>query len=185
MKKLSFLLLLLVSGLAMAKPVSLKPEQVQLNWRGTKVTGEHVGAISLEAGSIVLGKNGLVESGELVVNMDSITCTDLEGEWRDKLINHLKDKDFFDTKNHKTANLKIKNIVDNKGQKEAIADLTIKGITKPVRFPVTQEKNSYKGKMVFNRVDYQITYNSGSILKNLGDKMIHDNVEVSFEVNLK
>jgi len=42
--------------------------------------------------------------------MKSMECTDLEGEYKEKLDGHLKSKDFFGTNEHPSAILQFKEI---------------------------------------------------------------------------
>ena len=110
-------------------------EQSTFNWHAKKVTGEHFGLVKFAAGSIETdGK--ILTGGNFDIDMTTITCTDLTGEWNGKLIGHLNSPDFFAVDNFKTANLKIKSASEIKGVKagadnyNVVADLTIKGITK-------------------------------------------------------
>ena len=59
-----------------------------IHWLGKKVTGQHEGNISLKSGSLTLD-NGKVTDGNFIVDMASMTCTDLEGGSAKKLIGHL------------------------------------------------------------------------------------------------
>ena len=72
-------------------------------------------------------------------------------------------------------------MIDNKYQVEA--NLTIKGITNPITFEMTQvDDGSYKALLVFDRSIYDVQYRSGSFFENLGDRLILD--DVVLEVNL-
>ena len=65
------------------------------------------------------------------------------------------------------------------------AELTVKGVTKPVSFSYQQKGNKYTGTLKFDRTKYGIKYGSGSFFDNLGDRMIHDEVTVEFIVVTK
>jgi len=65
-----------------------------IHWLGKKVTGQHEGNISLKSGSLTLD-NGTVTGGNFIVDMTSMTCTDLKGKYAGKLIGHLSSDDFF------------------------------------------------------------------------------------------
>jgi polyisoprenoid-binding protein YceI len=64
--------------------------------------------------------------------------------------------------------------------------LTIKGKTKAIKFIAQYSKPDNKNKLVgsfkFNRLDYGIKYGSGKFFAGLGDKMIHDEVVVNFDL---
>ena len=122
--------------------------------------------------------------------MTSINTTDLEGEWKGKLDNHLKSEDFFDTSKNKTAKLVIKSAQFGKGGHwDVNADLTIKGITKPIMFKaniVTKGKEvTATAKIKVNRLDYGVKYKSGKFFKGLGDKMIYDDFDLDVKLVTK
>ncbi|HKL91475.1 MAG TPA: YceI family protein, partial [Allomuricauda sp.] len=111
MKKtiLSLSLVTLFGSSAMANPIEKDTKEVKtsestVTWKGYKVGGSHTGTISLESGALEFDGEKLV-GGEFVVNMSSISATDLEGEYKDKLDGHLKSDDFFGTADHPTAKL--------------------------------------------------------------------------------
>ncbi len=167
-------------------------EQSTFNWHAKKVTGEHMGTVKFATGTVELNGAKLV-GGSFDVDMTSIACTDLTGEWNEKLIGHLKSADFFAVDNFKTANLKIKSASAIKGAKagadnyNVVADLTIKGITKEVKFPafVVIKKS---GEVVANasfdidRTAYDIKYGSKSFFEGIGDKAIDDKFNVKIRV---
>jgi polyisoprenoid-binding protein YceI len=168
-------------------------EQSTFNWHAKKVTGEHMGTVKFTTGTVEVSGATLV-GGSFDVDMTSIACSDLPaGEWNDKLIGHLKSADFFAVDNFKTANLKIKSATAIKGAKagsdnyNVVADLTIKGITKEVKFPafVVIKKS---GEVVANasfdidRTAYDIKYGSKSFFEGIGDKAIDDKFNVKIRV---
>ena len=65
------------------------------------------------------------------------------------------------------------------GVYSVVADLTIKGITKPVNFDLTVKDNNATAKVVVDRTKYDIKYGSGSFFDNLGDKVISDNFDLT------
>ncbi len=116
--------------------------------------------------------------------MTSLTATDLTGEYQGKLNGHLKADDFFGTEKFPTAKLVFKKI----GNKSAnvynvTADLTIKGITKPVTFVLTVNGNTATTAFNVDCTKYDIKYNSKSFFESIGDKAIYDEFEL--KVNLK
>ncbi len=152
----------------------------KFTWKGTKVTGEHVGEVKLKSASVV-EKEGKVAGGEFVIDMTTITVTDLQGEWADKFLNHVKTDDFFVVNKYPEAKLVIKSVEGDTFK----GDLTVKGKTNPVTFKAKQDGKKYSGKLQFDRTKFDIVYGSGAFFKGLGDKMIHDQVEVDFLVVLK
>lgn len=148
-----------------------------LNWTGTKVTGKHFGELRFKSGDVQV-KNGKLTGGEFVVDVNSLSVTDLEGEWADKFLSHMKSGDFFEVKKYPTSTLKIKKVDGSK----VSADLTIKGKTHPITFNYSKSNGNYVGNFKFDRTKYDMVYNSGNFFKDLGDKMIHDEVSVDFKI---
>ncbi len=149
-----------------------------IEWVGKKVTGQHNGTVNFKDGAVVFKKNKLA-GGTFTVDMTSLTATDLSGEYQGKLNGHLKADDFFGTDKFPTATLVIKKI----GTKSAnvynvTADLTIKGITKPVTFELTVNGNSATTAFNVDRTKYDIKYNSKSFFGSIGDKAINDEFEL-------
>lgn len=160
-------------------------------WNGKKVTGEHTGYLSVQSGTVSLNDKMVTDA---VVNMDmnSIVCTDLEaGEWNDKLVGHLKSEDFFSVEKHANANFNITSVkAGNKaGAYEVKGDLTIKGITHEIVFPATIEVADgmvkATGTAKLDRTKWDIKYGSGKFFAGLGDKMIYDEFEVTFDILAK
>mgnify|MGYP000486179756 CR=1 FL=1 len=153
-----------------------------ITWTGKKVTGEHTGAISLKSGNLSF-KNGRLSGGTFEVDMNTITNADMEGEWSDKLVGHLKSDDFFGVKNHAVSTLKITKVSMGKnGNFDVTADLTIKGKTNPVSFSVKADGNTYSTKITVDRTLYNVKYGSGKFFDGLGDKMIYDNFELDVKL---
>jgi polyisoprenoid-binding protein YceI len=170
-----------------ATNLKVNPAKSELVWTGKKVTGEHTGKIALKEGTITLDGAKLT-GGKFVADLTSITNTDLtDKEYNGKLIGHLKSEDFFSVEKHPTSTFVItKATPKSTGVYEVTGDLTIKGITKPVTFPVTVKTTATgaeaTGKMVVDRSKYDIKYNSKSFFENLGDKVINDDFTIDVKL---
>ena len=165
------------------KSVKVDVAASQIVWKAYKVTGEHTGAISVKDGSFDY-KDGVLIGGELTIDMKSITCTDLTGDYAQKLVGHLHSPDFFATETHPTAKIVLTNVVANGVNRYKVtADLTIKDTTKPVKFiaTITEEmgKNVATTDIQIDRSEYDVRYGSGSFFDNLGDKTIYDEFDLS------
>lgn len=182
LKSIAFALVALATFTVSAQTKKINVSKSTINWVGKKVTGEHSGTINFKEGNLVFNK-GLVKAGTFTVDMTSINTTDLKGEWKDKLDGHLKADDFFGVEKFKTATLVFKNIsTKNKNNYTVTADLTIKGITKPVTFDLVVNGNTASANVKIDRTKYDIKYGSGSFFSDLGDKTINDEFEL--KVNL-
>ncbi len=91
--------------------------------------------------------------------------------------------DFFATEKFKTANLAI---ISSDGSKVK-ANLTIKGITQEITFPVVVKVEGGQltatANIEIDRSKFDVRYGSDSFFDNLGDKAINN--EIKFTVILK
>lgn len=176
MKNALLITLLLISSFsAFGADIDLKKST--LYWQGTKVTGRHWGTINFKSGSVSTKDNALT-GAEFVVDMNSFNATDLSGEWSDKFNGHMKGEDFFETKKFPTATLKVKKVEGF----TVTADMTIKGVTKEVKFLVVKNGKNYIGTLEFDRTQFGIKYGSKSFFKSIGDKAIDNEVSLIFNV---
>ncbi|WP_374172921.1 YceI family protein [Flavobacterium tructae] len=172
-------------------------EKSVLRWKGKKLVGySHEGILKLSKAELVL-EDAKIINGFFVVNMNSLLDSDaIKDPKQMDLTNHLKAEDFFDVKKYPVATIKITGMTPIKDNPDAgemnhilTGELTIKGITNKVGFPVAVSviKNSFemKGTLVFNRSKWNIKYGSGSFFDGLGDEMISDDIEVKIFVQAK
>ncbi|OUR93520.1 hypothetical protein A9Q84_18785 [Halobacteriovorax marinus] len=192
MKKILILIIALCSTAIFAAKgtMNVDTKTSKVKWIATKVTGSHDGHIKLKKGNLVFKDRELV-GGELVIDMGTITCDDVKSaEYNKKFVAHLNNDDFFSVTKFKTAKLVVKSARLGKGGHfDVTADLTIKGITKPIMFRanINHGKNGVvaDAEIKFNRTHYGIKYGSGSYFTDLGDKMIHDDVVLKVKLSAK
>jgi len=184
MKKLLAAVICLASingfaGFTDLEKVEIKTLESKLTYTGKKVTGAHSGEVKISKGHLNFKKDALI-GGEFEIDMATISNTDItDKEYHEKFLTHINSPDFFDTAAHKTAMLKIKSAKKVKGNNYKVtADLTIKGITKPVKFDAVVSKEKADAKIVFDRTNYGIKFKSGKFDPGLGDKLIYDDVEM-------
>lgn len=157
-----------------------------LNWNAKKVTGEHMGTVKFNDGGLTFDGAKLT-GGQFKFDMNSIVCTDLtDAGYNAKLIGHLKSEDFFSTAKHPTSTFKITKVTPRgTNAYDVTGDMTIKGITNAVTFPVTVKQNATTveadGKVKLDRTKYDIKYGSKSFFEGIGDKAIYD----EFDIELK
>jgi polyisoprenoid-binding protein YceI len=170
----------LVKTTAQAQKIDLAKSKIV--WIGKKVTGQHEGTLKFKEGFIVF-KNDKVTGGNFTADMTSLTNTDQTGKSKLKLEGHLKSDDFFGTDNYPTSNLIFKTIADKGNNAYTVtADLTIKGVTNPVKFDFIVKGNTATAALKINRTKYDIKYGSGSYFDDLGDKTIYDEFELNVEI---
>jgi polyisoprenoid-binding protein YceI len=128
-------------------------------------------------------ENAELKGGEFVMDMSSITVTDLEGEDKAKLEGHLKSDDFFGVQKYPNSKLVITSVAKkSNGTYGVVANLSIKDKTNPVTFDLDWKENSASTKVTIDRSKYDVRYGSGSFFDNLGDKTIYDNFELHVEL---
>jgi polyisoprenoid-binding protein YceI len=171
------------------KPVSanVDTKSSYINWKAYKVTGQHEGRLQLKNGKLNF-KDNVLTSGSFEIDMKTISCTDLTGGSAEKLIGHLKSEDFFNVANHPIAKFETTQVISRgtPGAYKMIGNLTIKGITKTIKFNADLKEDGGKvtatAKVTVDRADFDIRFGSGSFFDNLGDKTIYD--EFDLNVNL-
>jgi len=164
---------------------NIENETSYVTWTGREVsTSYHYGTIDLASGQFELSE-GLISSGEFVVDMTTIKNQDLPSESaQNRLENHLKSNDFFSVEAYPTAKISISQseIISN-GKWLVLADLTIKNFTHPIEFEMINSIEGWNASLVFDRSLYEVKFRSGTFFEMLGDKMIYDDIEL--EINLK
>ncbi len=166
---------------------AVSPDNANFGWMGSKVTGRHYGNVNA-TGEVTLNEN-LITHAKVMVDMGSITVEDLKDEESNaKLTNHLKSEDFFDVENHPTAYVLIENSeINGAGGYDFSGTMLLKGIEKPVRgtYQVGRDNDGsvmVAGEFAFDRTVYDIRYGSGRFFEDLGDRMINDEVMISFKM---
>ncbi|WP_298150424.1 YceI family protein [Flavobacterium sp.] len=180
LKTIAIALFIAIGATANAQTKKVDVKKSTITWVGKKVTGQHSGTVNLKDGSLVFKSNKLT-GGAFNVDMTSIAVTDLKaGEGKEKLEGHLKADDFFGTAKFATASLAFKTITAKANNTyTVVADLTIKGITKPVTFDLAVAGNKATTSFKIDRTKYDIKYGSGSFFDGLGDKVINDDFDVT------
>lgn len=158
-----------------------------MGWWAHKVTGEHHGTVKVQSGYAVITKGKLV-GGKVMVDMSTITDEDIESpEWNARLVGHLKSDDFFSAAKHPVSVLELTKIVPGTGDTlQATADMTIKGITHQVSFPIVLSQNkgiwTASGVATLDRTLWDIRYRSGKFFPDVGDKLIYDDFKLIFNL---
>ncbi|MBU2994949.1 YceI family protein [Cellulophaga baltica] len=156
----------------------IKTSESKVTWKAYKVTGSHEGLIDLKEGALMFKEDKLT-GGDFVVDMTSINTTDLTGGGKEKFEGHLHSDDFFATAKHDTATLVFTDVKSTgKNSYTVTADLTIKGITKPIDLDVSVYGSKATATMKVDRTKYDIKYGSGSFFDGLGDKAIYDEFDL-------
>lgn len=165
------------------------PAGNQVTWTGYGVGKEHFGSIDISSSDFifVMGEVGL---GELTIDMTTITTQDIENEeMAGNLDAHLKNDDFFSVEDYPEAVFMLDELEwEGENSYEASGELTLKGETNEVEFPVTltEEENGWRlvGTAVIDRTLYDVRFGSDKFFDNLGDATIKDNFDIDFDLLL-
>ena len=173
----------------------VETDESKVHWVGKKVTGQHNGTLNLDNSEVVVEGNDVVQA-KIQMDMNSIVCEDLtDPQWNKKLVDHLKSDDFFSVDKFPKATFVTTGFTANAdgmaedGNYLVTGDLTIKGITHEISFPVIVEISgdqlTANGKTKLDRTKWDVKYGSGSFFKGLGDNMIYDDFEIEFDLTAK
>lgn len=188
---MKFLLIFLFAAVGFNNPAELVTKEVIISesvvsWKGYKVLGQHTGEIRIKEGNLDFEGDNLV-GGEFVIDMSTISSTDLEGETAQKLIGHLSSPDFFGIADYPTATFTITKVVSRgkAGDYKITGDLTIKESTESITFNALFEDSVATASTSVDRSKFDVKYGSGSFFQNLGDNTIYDEFDLDIKLVLK
>jgi|ERR1043165_199977 polyisoprenoid-binding protein YceI len=195
MKKMLFAIAVLaVMSFAKEETHNADIKASTIEWLGKKTTGQHGGMVAVKSGNLKLA-NGAPLSGEFVLDMTSISVTDIKDPDDNKsLVDHLKEDDFFCVQKFPTAVLTAKKFeklatATAEANYNVTADLTIKGVKNEIQFPalITTKGNTTNANAAIkiDRTKWNITYKSKTVLGNMADKFIYDDIEFTVKLVLK
>lgn len=152
-----------------------------------KISGyTHTGTIGLKSGSLAI--QDTASKGTFTIDMNTIKVTSLGGGKAGKeslLESHLKGDNFFGATTNPTGTFTVDSITTAtaKDTYTVKGNLTLKGTTKPVEFPVVMTQSATgkvtaQGAVTINRTLWGITYGSGTFFDNLADNAIDDNIKL-------
>ncbi|GAB2549568.1 YceI family protein [Spirosoma aerophilum] len=178
MKTILFFSLLFLGTLPVsAQRFVADTRQSKLTWTGHSEVGSYApsGTLQLQQGFFDL-KGGQISRSRLDIDMRTIQHED------EKMQAHLRGEDFFNAAAFPASTFVLQRISGS----QASGQLTIKGVMKPVTFPVvvTVEGDALrvKGKATIDRTEFGIKYNSSSFFSGLGDYAIKNTFELTFDV---
>ncbi|WP_299434981.1 YceI family protein [uncultured Aquimarina sp.] len=184
---------------------------------GSKPTGKHNGKIFIKQGNFKVKEGNIIGGSVTLdmtsITVDDLNDKE-ESQGKNVLLTHLKSKDFLDVVNHPTGTFTIHavnpyNTSSSKENKEEFdskfkplsndensvvkpthimtGDLTLRGVTKNISFPVRIEafntKLKVQAKFNIDRTDYNINYGEEtSVADKIKDKFIYNTVNLGFNV---
>lgn len=186
-KTIVFAFALMLAGMAtFAQKSEVNTEKSTIEWLGKKIGGQHDGFISVKSGYLE-SSDDKISAGKIIVDMTSITNTDLKDDGlNQRLVGHLKSDDFFGVETYPTAKFVVtESSKFSSGKARLKGDITIKGKTETIEFDVEREGNVYTATIDLDRSKFDVRYGSKSFFDNLGDKAINDifNLKIKLVVN--
>ena len=174
---------------------TIDTEKSVIYWTGSKPGKDHSGTLKLSSGTISAA-NRDISSGNFVIDMNSLTNTDMEGQGKDNLEAHLKgtvagkEKDFFNVNEFPTAKFELTGVTGENGTITVSGNLTIKETTQNIEFPATV---SFPGDNIFlkskpftiDRTQWGLNFMSKTIFEELKDQFIDDEFELTIELHGK
>ena len=161
-----------------------------VTWKGSMLlesAEESIGYVYISKGELMIEKGQLV-GGTVEIDMNTI-------EYKDKTnkntpVKHLKSPDFFDVEKFPISTITITKVASVSGKTIKITgNLTIKGISHPISFPAKVEVNAgivkANAKLIIDRTNWDVRYNSGKFYDNLADKTISDSIEFDITIVAK
>lgn len=191
-----FTILLLFTTLAVPAQTSqtftLLIKDSYIGWKVDYAIGTkgHEGKLKLTSGTVIV-KDGVIESGSFVININSIQVTDIQSaSGRKDLEDHLKNDDFFSANTYPTGSFTVLNTTKPiENQASVTGNLVLKGISNTIRFPIgiIQQSKQIRIKSTFaiNRTSWGINYQSGSIFGEMKDGIISDQVLITLDFTLQ
>lgn len=171
------------------KYMMIDPKESVVAWKGSSLNG-----LNSQTGYVYLSKGELrIENGQLMgatVEIDMNTIEDKKHGRDNKLVNHLKDPDFFEVEKFPFSKIVITGVTSiNTADKKVTGNLTIKGITHPVTFPIKINIKDgiakANGKLVIDRTLWDIRYKSAKFYANLANQTMSDYIEYDIKIVAK
>ena len=164
-----------------AATFNINQSNSKVTWTGSKVTGSHDGSFETFTGAVKLVDNEPTKSS---VNVD-IETKSLKSD-PEKLVNHLKSKDFFDVDTFPKATFQSTEITKggDKGASHTVkGNFTLHGKTHGISFPanitVAGDTVNVSADFVINRKDYDVNF------AGMKDDLIRDNVAIKLDIHAK
>ncbi|GAA4374820.1 YceI family protein [Hymenobacter koreensis] len=180
MKATFFLLLILIASSFRNAPQVYRADASasQLTWTGYAEVGTWAPSGTLRLAQGRIEADGLtLRAARFEFDMRTIAHDN------EQLQGHLRGADFFDAERHPIAVFELREV----SGATARGQLTLKGIGKPVQFPVQVSRMvngqlRVAGRATVDRTQFGVTFNSANFFQNLGDHAIRNDFQLDFVV---
>ena len=167
---------------------TLNAQQIDVSASTVKWTGyhlaksyEHYGNIKVKSGEIIM-KDGALTAGNIVIDMTSISNTDLEDAKKNQnLVKDLKSERFFYVEEYPEASIRITKVESSgSSQYNVAAEIQIRGIKQNIEFTLNRStadgKTVLSGKLEVDRIKHEVNYGwtiENAMLSNTFDLDVH------------
>ncbi|MFP5437835.1 MAG: YceI family protein [Bacteroidia bacterium] len=180
---------ILASYVSKGENYTIDTRQSSILWKGSMVVGTnaHTGYIYMSGGTLFTDE-GKIVGGTAKVDMNTIE--DEAHSRENGLVDHLKSADFFEVAKYPDATFTFtKDALKNTEKSTITGNLTIKGITHPVAFPakieVTNGVVTAAGRLIIDRTQWNVLYQSGKFYDLLADQTMSDAIEFDIKIIAK
>ncbi|PIR59376.1 MAG: hypothetical protein COU69_00540 [Candidatus Pacebacteria bacterium CG10_big_fil_rev_8_21_14_0_10_56_10] len=170
--------------------------QSTVTWEARRIVGaEHTGTVDMAAGLIVLEETDestpsgqpRLAGAEFVIDVTSLNEAGSDPDSDSIFERDVKLNNFFDVASFPNSQFVVTSVEpQTDGSFIVTGDLTIKDQTHQISFPAQIElsEDAITGQATFeiDRTRWGITFESGSIFQNLGDRAIEDEVEFTVSI---
>lgn len=174
---------------------TVNPEESSVRWtaRKTLVSGyEDTGSFAIASSSLMV-EGGALTDGEIIFDMADLAADQTSNTQMgvDSLTEHLRSDDFFDVETYPEASFSLTSTEEISSTIEEFdyqvtGDLTLKDQTNELTFPAEIGMDDgnliIRGTTSIDRTQWGIRYGSDSFFDNLGDNVIGDEVDISFDL---
>lgn len=171
----------------------IDPEFSIIRWTGRNLFNHHEGTIKLGGGHFEI-INETLASGDFTIDMTTIACSDLSDQGMNAiLLQHLSSGEFFFTDSFPEANFiltsaaAIPEATPGTPNYEVAGALTLRGVTRNIRFSVTAAVND-EGKLTaqaqfeIDLTQWGVNYGSGKLFAWLGKHVVNDHVALHLKI---
>ncbi len=172
---------------------AVSTDESLIRWTGRNLFNHHSGTVRLAGGDLKL-QAGKLLAASFTVAMDSIACEDIPDTAVNRmLLEHLKAADFFDVAHHPVATFVTSSCValpdatDGSENFRLGGTLTIRGISRPLEFPVVVAADG-EGNLTgqacldLDRTEFGSIYGSGRFFRFLGQHVVNDIIHLHLKI---
>jgi polyisoprenoid-binding protein YceI len=172
---------------AEAKTLTVDAAASSMTWEGSKVTGKHSGTVNIKSGSVQV-KGTELTGGSFVIDMTSITVTDLKDKAKTDLETHLKKGDFFEADKFAEGKFEITGVKAEAGADGTThvisGNLTLKDKSHGVSIPATVKMEN--GELTATTPQFTIDrQNWGINYAGKKDDLINDKMGIKLSIKAK